>query len=218
MKLKSQLGITYPLNYQHEDKQLTHLFHMNFLSSLEESQSVGGRTGWQPRHLLAEDAERRAARRRALLREDPLARRIRLRPRLGRGLRARRRRLLPQAAGRGAVHAGDRARACWCGPARCADGGARTALADALVEITEASELSSAHVTFLTEAGMARARRARLPAAHRPAIPLGERTATRASTISSPRSSSRKRKTIRRERKEALARRHRGALADRLAI
>ena len=28
-----------------------------FLSSLEESQSVGGRTGWQPRHLLAEDSE-----------------------------------------------------------------------------------------------------------------------------------------------------------------
>ncbi|MGB7671125.1 MAG: peptidogalycan biosysnthesis protein, partial [Pseudolabrys sp.] len=27
-----------------------------FLSSLEESASVGGRTGWQPRHLLAEDA------------------------------------------------------------------------------------------------------------------------------------------------------------------
>src|SRR5262245_53530513 len=27
-----------------------------FLSSLEVSRSVGGRTGWQPRHLLAEDA------------------------------------------------------------------------------------------------------------------------------------------------------------------
>src|SRR5574339_197120 len=27
-----------------------------FLSSLEASGSVGGRTGWQPRHLLAEDA------------------------------------------------------------------------------------------------------------------------------------------------------------------
>src|ERR1700681_910473 len=27
-----------------------------FLSSLEASASVGGRTGWQPRHLLAEDA------------------------------------------------------------------------------------------------------------------------------------------------------------------
>jgi predicted N-acyltransferase len=27
----------------------------DFLSSLEESHSVGGRTGWQPRHLLAED-------------------------------------------------------------------------------------------------------------------------------------------------------------------
>src|SRR5689334_17668661 len=28
-----------------------------FLSSLEESRSVGGRTGWQPRHLLAEDGQ-----------------------------------------------------------------------------------------------------------------------------------------------------------------
>jgi len=27
-----------------------------FLTSLEESESVGGRTGWLPRHLLAEDA------------------------------------------------------------------------------------------------------------------------------------------------------------------
>ena len=29
----------------------------DFLSSLEDSFSVGGRTGWQPRHLLAEDAD-----------------------------------------------------------------------------------------------------------------------------------------------------------------
>ena len=29
----------------------------DFLSSLEESFSVGGRTGWQPRHLLAEGAD-----------------------------------------------------------------------------------------------------------------------------------------------------------------
>src|SRR5260221_12264152 len=28
-----------------------------FLSSLEETASVGGRTGWQPRHLLAQDHE-----------------------------------------------------------------------------------------------------------------------------------------------------------------
>ena len=30
----------------------------DFLSSLEQSLSVGRRTGWEPRHLLAEDAER----------------------------------------------------------------------------------------------------------------------------------------------------------------
>src|SRR4029077_14454042 len=29
----------------------------DFLSSLEESASVGGRTGWQPRHLLAENRD-----------------------------------------------------------------------------------------------------------------------------------------------------------------
>src|SRR5665647_1361844 len=29
----------------------------DFLSSLEMSHSVGGRTGWQPRHLLAEDTK-----------------------------------------------------------------------------------------------------------------------------------------------------------------
>ena len=80
----------------------------DFLSSLEDSNSVGAATGWQPRHLLAEDDERHPGRRRALLCEVPFARRIRLRPRLGRGLRARRRRLLPQAAGGGAVHAGAR--------------------------------------------------------------------------------------------------------------
>ena len=110
----------------------------------------GGRTGWQPQHLLAEDADGDPSRRRALLSENPFARRIRVRPRLGRGLRARRRRLLSQAAGRGAVHAGDRTPPARpprpAGRSRCA-----AALADALVEITTASELSSAHVTFLPE-------------------------------------------------------------------
>ena len=41
--------------------------------------------------------------------------------------------------------------------------------------ICKRSNASSVHVTFLPEAGMAAARRARLSAAHPPSVPLGER-------------------------------------------
>ena len=58
----------------------------DFLDALEASGSATARTGWQPQHLLAETAGRRASRRRALLSEIAFARRIRVRPRLGRGL------------------------------------------------------------------------------------------------------------------------------------
>ena len=128
--------------------------------------------GWQPRHLLAEDAERHAAGRRALLCEEPFARRICLRPRLGRGLRARRRRLLPQAAGGGAVHAGDRPSP--AGPPRPA-GRRRARRARRRARRDHHGQRAVLGARHLPDrAGMARARRARLPAAHRPAIPLGE--------------------------------------------
>ena len=77
-----------------------------FLKALEDSKSVGRRTGWQPQYLLAEIRRRHPAGRRPALRERPQPGRIRLRPWLGAGLRARRRPLLSQAPGRGALHAG----------------------------------------------------------------------------------------------------------------
>ena len=80
----------------------------DFLSILEESGCAVRKTGWQGHHLRLEDAERHAARRGALLCEVAQPGRICLRPRLGRRLRARRRKLLSEAAGVGAVHAGDR--------------------------------------------------------------------------------------------------------------
>ena len=104
-----------------------------------------------------------SARCRALLREEPFPRRICLRPRLGRGLRARRRRLLPQAPGRGAVHPGDRpppARSPWtAGASRPRRSGGRPRRDHHRQRpVLGARDLPH-------RAGMARARRARLPAA-----------------------------------------------------
>ena len=42
-----------------------------FLSALEDSGCVGGRSGWQPVHVLVEARRRRGRRRCALLREVP---------------------------------------------------------------------------------------------------------------------------------------------------
>ena len=144
----------------------------DFLSSLEDSFSVGGRTGWQPRHLLAEGADG------TLLGAAPCYVKSHSRGEY----------VFDQGWAEAFEHAGGdyypKLQVAVpftpvTGPRLLARPGplaqaVRGGLADALVEITTASELSSAHVTFLTEAGMARARRARLPAAHRPAIPLGE--------------------------------------------
>ena len=57
-----------------------------FLSSLERSQSVGGRCRLATAAPAGRRRQRNSGRRRPLLREVPFARRIRLRPRLGRGL------------------------------------------------------------------------------------------------------------------------------------
>ena len=120
-----------------------------FLSSLEASQSVGGRTGWQPRHLLAEDIAGE------LLGVAPCYVKMHSRgeyvfdhswaeaferaggayyPKLQVAVP-----FTPVTGPRLLVRAGLEADAIRC------------ALADALVEITTASELSSAHVTFLTK-------------------------------------------------------------------
>jgi predicted N-acyltransferase len=121
----------------------------DFLSSLEASFSVGPRTGWQPRHLLAESANG------TLLGAAPCY-------------------VKSHSHGEyvfdhGWAEAFERAGGDYypklqvavpftpvTGPRLLARPGplaqaVRGALADALVEITTASELSSAHVTFLTE-------------------------------------------------------------------
>ena len=61
------------------------------------------------------------------------------------------------------------------------------ALASALEQACRSLDLSSVHVTFCTEDGMAGARRGRLAAAYRHAVPLGECRLQLASTTSSAR-------------------------------
>jgi predicted N-acyltransferase len=120
-----------------------------FLSSLETSGSVGGRTGWQPRHLLAEDA------RGTLLGAAPCYVKTHSRG--------------EYVFDQGWAEAFERAGGDYypklqvavpftpvTGPRLLARPGpladaVRGALGDGLAEITAASELSSAHVTFLTE-------------------------------------------------------------------
>jgi predicted N-acyltransferase len=203
---------TRPVNLKHEDDLSAELsttgqvdnpfiFH-EFLSSLEASFSVGGGSGWQPRHLLAEDANG------TLVGAAPCYLKTHSRG--------------EYVFDHGWAEAFERAGGDYypklqvavpftpvTGPRLLARAGplaqaVRGALADALVEITTASELSSAHVTFLTEPEW----RA-----------LGERgfllrndqqfhweNAGYASFDDFlARLASRKRKTIRRERKEALA-------------
>ncbi len=174
----------------------------DFLSALEASFSVGPRTGWQPRHLLAESANG------TLLGTAPCYVKSHSRG--------------EYVFDQGWAEAFERAGGDYypklqvavpftpvTGPRLLARPGplaqaARGALADALVEITSASELSSAHVTFLTEPEW----RA-----------LGERGFLQRNDqqfhwVNAGYASfddflghlaSRKRKTIRRERKEALA-------------
>jgi uncharacterized protein len=121
----------------------------DFLSSLEASYSVGDRTGWQPRHLLAEASDG------TLLGAAPCYVKSHSRgeyvfdhgwaeafehaggdyyPKLQVAVP-----FTPVTGPRLLAHPGPLAQA------------VRGALADALVEITTASALSSAHVTFLTE-------------------------------------------------------------------
>ena len=173
-----------------------------FLSSLEASGSVGGRTGWQPRYLLAEDVTG------ALLGAAPSYVKVHSRgeyvfdhswaeaferaggdyyPKLQVAVP-----FTPVTGPRLLARAGLQSEAVRC------------ALADALVEITTASDLSSAHVTFLTKEEWQL---------------LGERNFLRRTDQQFHWENadyasfddflavlaSRKRKTIRRERKEALS-------------
>jgi predicted N-acyltransferase len=173
-----------------------------FLSSLEASHAVGARSGWQPRHLLAEDAAG------AVLGAAPCY-------------------VKTHSQGeyvfdQGWAEAFERAGGDYypklqvavpftpmTGPRLLARPGpladeVRGALADALAEITSASELSSAHVTFLTEPEWRLlGKRGFLQRTDQQFHWSNAGYASFEDFLA--RLASRKRKSIRRERKEALA-------------
>jgi hypothetical protein len=174
----------------------------NFLSSLEASNSVGGRTGWQPRHLLAESADG------TLLGAAPCYVKSHSRgeyvfdhgwaeafehaggdyyPKLQVAVP-----FTPVTGPRLLARPGPLAQA------------VRGALADALVEITTASELSSAHVTFLTEPEWRSLGERGFLLRNDQQFHWDNEGYTSFDDFLS-RLASRKRKAIRRERKEALA-------------
>jgi uncharacterized protein len=172
-----------------------------FLLSLEQSHSVGSRTGWQPRHLLAEAADG------TLVGAAPCY-------------------LKGHSRGEyvfdhGWADAFERAGGDYypklqvavpftpaTGPRLLARPGplaasVRDALADALAEVTRASKLSSAHVTFLTKPEwQALGQRGFLQRTDRQFHWLNEGYASFDDFLAAL--SSRKRKTIKRERKDAL--------------
>ena len=172
-----------------------------FLSSLEASFSVGGRTGWQPRHLLVEDADG------TLLGAAPCYVKSHSRG--------------EYVFDAGWAEAFERAGGNYypklqvavpftpvTGPRLLARPGplaqtVRDGLADALIEITTASELSSAHVTFLTEPEWrALGERGFLQRTDQQFHWENAGYASFEAFLAAL--ASRKRKTIRRERKEAL--------------
>jgi predicted N-acyltransferase len=174
----------------------------DFLSAIEQSGSVGGRTGWQPRHLLVEDPHGR------LVGAAPCYLKSHSRG--------------EYVFDHGWAEAFERAGGDYypklqvavpftpvTGPRLLARPGllaaaARGALIDALVEITTASGLSSAHVTFPTEPEWrALGERGFLQRNDQQFHWENSGYASFEDFLS--RMASRKRKTIRRERKEALA-------------
>jgi len=173
-----------------------------FLSSIEASHSVGGRSGWQPRHLLAEDASG------VLLGAAPCYVKTHSRG--------------EYVFDHGWAEAFERAGGDYYPKLQVAvpftpvtgprllvrpspfEDSVRGALADALVEVTTGSDLSSAHVTFLTEhEWRLLGDRGFLQRTDRQFHWLNNGYASFDDFLGAL--SSRKRKTIRRERKEALA-------------
>lgn len=173
-----------------------------FLSALEESGSVRGRTGWQPRHLLAEDDKG------TLIGAAPCYVKTHSRG--------------EYVFDHGWAEAFERAGGDYypklqvavpftpvTGPRLLAGVGSqrevvRSALASALVELTTANELSSAHVTFLSESEWrALGQRGFLQRTDQQFHWENAGYANFEDFLN--RLASRKRKTIRRERKEALS-------------
>ena len=174
----------------------------NFLSALEQSNSVGGRTGWQPRHLIAEAAGG------AVLGVAPCYVKSHSQGEY----------VFDQGWAEAFEHAGGEYYPKLqvavpftpvTGPRLLARPGplaehVRGALADGLAEITTANELSSAHVTFLTETEWnALGQRGFLQRTDQQFHWANAGYATFEDFLSAL--ASRKRKAIRRERKEALA-------------
>ena len=173
----------------------------DFLLSLETSVSVGGHTGWQPRHLLAEDAQG------TLMGAAPCYVKTHSRGEY----------VFDQGWAEAFEHAGGdyypKLQVAVpftpvTGPRLLARPGplaqaVRGALADALAEITIASELSSAHVTFLPEAEWRMlGKRGFLQRTDQQFHWENAGYATFDEFLAAL--ASRKRKTIRRERKDAL--------------
>ena len=173
----------------------------DFLSSLEVSGSVGGRSGWQPRHLLLEDREG------GLVGAAPCYVKSHSRGEY----------VFDHGWAEAFEHAGGdyypKLQVAVpftpvTGPRLLARPGplseaVRGALADALAEITSASELSSAHVTFVTETEWrALGQRGFLQRTDQQFHWENAGYASFDDFLG--RLSSRKRKTIKRERKEAL--------------
>ena len=173
-----------------------------FLSSLEQSHSVGGRTGWQPQHLIAETAEGDI---------------VGVAPCYAKG-HSRGEYVFDQ----GWADAFERAGGDYypklqvavpftpvTGPRLLArpgplTGNVRGALGDALAEITKANGLSSAHVTFLTKAEWdLLGERGYLQRTDQQFHWANAGYATFEDFLAAL--NSRKRKTVRRERKEAVA-------------
>lgn len=197
IKVKHEVGPPESTRRQVNNPFILH----EFLCALEESGSVGGRTGWQPRHLLAEDAKGN------LFGAAPCYVKTHSRG--------------EYVFDHGWAEAFERAGGNYypklqiavpftpvTGPRLLAASGAlgdavRGALADGLIEITTASELSSAHVTFLTEPEWrALGRRGFLQRTDQQ-FHWENADYTNFEDFLN-RLASRKRKTIRRERKEAL--------------
>ena len=143
-----------------------------FLKALEDAGSVGGRTGWTPRHLVLRPAPDEIAGCAPGLPQDAQPGRICVRPQLGRRLRARRRRLLSQAADRRAVHA--RARPPAAGAPGCRSGKPRRPARGGRKAGRRAQQAFGRAHHLPRRGPVAKARRTGLPAAHRPAVPLGQ--------------------------------------------
>ena len=201
-----------PVKLEHEDNLSPQLstrgqvdnpfISHDFLSSLEASLSVGARTGWQPRHLLAEDAQG------TLVGAAPCYVKSHSRG--------------EYVFDAGWAEAYERAGGDYypklqvavpftpvTGPRLLARPGplaeaVRGALGDALAEITTASNLSSGHVTFLTEPEWdLLGKRGFLQRTDQQFHWENAGYATFEAFLAAL--SSRRRKTIRRERKDALA-------------